>query len=292
MSPLPDNRDGRLVRAFGELAEVYDRVRPDYPEQAVPWLTGPGRLSVIELGAGTGKLTRALVAAGHDVLAVEPAPEMITVLQERVPGVRSAVATAEAIPAPSRSADVVVCGHSYHWFDHAEALPEIARVLRPGGRLAVAWNLRDTGIPWVKKLDRILDSAREEVGDISALEASPLFGFVERKSFRGWANHTKSTLLDLVRSRPVVHLMDEAARENLLDDVAALYDDYGRGPDGMRLPYVTECAFAIVKHEDPTPGRPVGRPAVRPMTPSGNGPAAPRQVNGPEDTASILIDFR
>lgn len=285
---LPDNRDGRLVRAFGDVAEIFDQVRPDYPPAAVDWLTGPGRLTVIELGAGTGKLTRGLSAAGHDVLAVEPAPEMIAMLQQNVKRVRSAVATAEAIPAPSRSADVVVASHSFHWFDKPEALPEIARVLRPGGRLAVAWNLRDIAIPWVKKLDRILQSDRDEVTDLSALEASPLFGAIEHQRFRGWANHTKGTLLDLVRTRPAVQLLDERRRENILDDVAALYDSYGRGPDGMRLPYITDCYFAVVKHEEPTPGRPVGRPEVRPV----NQPGPARVVSGPEDTASILIDFR
>src|SRR5688500_12482036 len=112
MSPLPDNRDGRVVRAFGELADLYDRVRPDYPPAAIEWLTGPGRLAVIELGAGTGKLTKRLVDAGHDVLAVDPAPEMLAVLQENLRGVHTAVAGAEAIPAASRSADVVVVGHA------------------------------------------------------------------------------------------------------------------------------------------------------------------------------------
>lgn len=290
MSPLPHNTDGRLVKAFGEVAENFDHVRPDYPQAAVEWLTGPGRLTVIELGAGTGKLTRRLAEAGHDVLAVEPAPEMISVLQEQVKGVRSAVATAEAIPAPSRSADVVVAGHSFHWFDKAEALPEIARVLRPGGRLAIAWNLRDSAIPWVKKLDRILETDREEMLDLSALEASPRFGAIERQTFRGWVEHTKPSLLELVRSRPAVQLMDERRRENLLDDVAALYDDYGRGTAGMRLPYITECYFAVVQHEQPGPARPVDRrPSVQPVNEPG---ARANQVSGPEDTASILIDFR
>ena len=285
MTPLPDNRDDRVVRAFGELAEVFDRVRPDYPRAAVEWLTGPGRLTVIELGAGTGKLTRRLVEAGHDVLAVDPAPKMLAVLQEHVKDVRTAVAGAEAIPAPSRSADVVIAGHSFHWFDTAEALPEIARVLRPGGRLALSWNVRDTGIPWVKKLGRILGSERDDLVDVSALEASPLFGAVEQNQFRFWADHTKATLLDLVRSRPAVHLMDERTREDILDEVATLYDSYGRGHDGMRLPYLTECCFAVVKHENPTPGRAVGRPAMLPTD-------RPLPSNGPEDTGAILIDFR
>lgn len=291
MSLFPDNRDGRLVRAFDAVAEVFDRVRPEYPQNAVDWLTGPGRLTVVELGAGTGKLTRALVAAGHDVLAVDPSPEMLAILQENVKGVRTAVATAEAIPAASRSADVVLAGHSYHWFNQAEAIPEIARVLRPGGRFAVAWNVRDAGIPWVRKLDRILGSDRDRLTDLGLFESTPLFGAIEQSQFRSWANHTKGTLLDLVRSSVGVHLMDERARENLLDDVAALYDDYGRGPDGMRLPYLTECSFAVVKHEDPGPGRPVGRPEVRSFRPvSQPGPARP--ATPPEDPGTTLIDFR
>ena len=99
------------------MAEAYDRARPSYPDEAVAWMTGSGRSMVLELGAGTGKLTEVLHRAGHEVLATDPLPEMLAVLAERV-RVHHVVATAEHIPVRSRSVDVVVCGQSFHWFDH------------------------------------------------------------------------------------------------------------------------------------------------------------------------------
>ena len=126
-------------RSFGPVADAYDRARPSYPEEAVAWLTGAGSSVILELGAGTGKLTEVL----HETAAtaVEPVttswpptrcPRCSTRLAEQVP-VKHVVATAEHIPLRSRSVDLVVCGQSFHWFDHDRALPEIARVLRPGG---------------------------------------------------------------------------------------------------------------------------------------------------------------
>src|SRR5690348_1191371 len=142
----------RYALSFGSVADAYDRARPSYPEAAARWLIGEGRLNVLELGAGTGQLTETLVAHGHRVIATDPSPEMLGRLRERVTPYSVGISGAEAIPAPNRSVDVVVCAQSFHWFDPSRALPEIARVLRPGGFLALVWNQRDASIPWVRRL--------------------------------------------------------------------------------------------------------------------------------------------
>jgi len=131
------------ARSFGGVADAYDRGRPTYPREAAVWLTSEKPLSVLELGAGTGKLTEQLVALGHDVHATEPDPKMLAILDRNLPDVRLSRAPAEEIPAGDASYDVVVSAQAFHWFDPDRALPEIARVLKPHGRLSLVWNQRD-----------------------------------------------------------------------------------------------------------------------------------------------------
>ncbi|MBW8751828.1 MAG: class I SAM-dependent methyltransferase [Propionibacteriales bacterium] len=242
--------------SFGPVAEAYDRARPSYPAEAAAWLVGPKRSAVLELGAGTGKLTELLVAAGHDVVATDPLPEMLGKLRSRVPRARAAVATAERIPVASRSADVVVSAQAFHWFDHDVALAEIARVLRPGGVLALVWNARDP----------VVESA--------------YFGPVEQQEFRFWQSLRRDDLFDLVRSRSYVALLDDAERDELLRRVGALYDDYGRGPDGMQLPYLTRCYRAVVQAAPP------------PRVPASAAPADDAPAPPVDDPGTLLIDFK
>ena len=151
---------------FGQVADVYHRSRPGYPAEAVEWLVGNTPRRVLDLGAGTGKLTAALVAAGHEVVAVEPSAQMLAILRTNVPDVDAREGRAEAIPVPDADVDAVVVAQAFHWFDHALAVPEIARVLRPGGRLALAWNLRDTTAPWVAELSRVIGSADANLAEV------------------------------------------------------------------------------------------------------------------------------
>src|SRR5207248_291508 len=132
---------------FARAADVYERARPEYPPEAVAWLVerldlGPGRV-VVDVAAGTGKLTRLLVPSGAQVVAVEPLAEMREVLRGVVPEAEAREGTAEALPLPDDCADAVMVAAAFHWFRRDEALPELARVLRPGGRLAIVYNLRD-----------------------------------------------------------------------------------------------------------------------------------------------------
>ncbi|HEX2892391.1 MAG TPA: class I SAM-dependent methyltransferase [Marmoricola sp.] len=292
--------------SFAAVAEAYDRARPSYPADAVAWLVGSGRARVLELGAGTGKLTELLVAAGHDVVATDPLPEMLARLRARVPAARAVVASAERIPVPSQSVDVVVCAQSFHWFDHEVALPEMARVLRPDGVLALVWNARDEGIPWVRKLGRLLDEHGARIPESSAAELpdpareSVHFGWLEHQQFRFWQTLRRDELFDLVRSRSSVALLEDAEREKLLARVGALYDDYGRGPDGMQLPYLTHCYRAVVKEIVPPPPPPPPPPPAPGRVdwadladPDSTQPVVriPPQAGPPEDPGTLLIDF-
>jgi ubiquinone/menaquinone biosynthesis C-methylase UbiE len=281
-------------RSFGPVADAYDRARPSYPGEAVSWMTGAGRSTVLELGAGTGKLTEVLHRAGHDVLATDPLIDMLTVLADRVPA-HHAVATAEHIPVRSRSMDVVVCGQSFHWFDHDPAMAEIARVLRPGGIVALAWNTYDEGIPWVKRLKKLVSPNVDDEARAKPLMETPFFGFVEQKQFRFWQPHTAKSLADLARSTSHVATMSESARADVLAKVDALYAEYGRGHDGMQVPYITRCYRAVVRHQDLPPeilGPPVPPPGLEddeeltgPITP-------PESRKPPEDPGMQLIDFK
>src|SRR5690349_13499658 len=133
----------RRVRAasFGGVADAYERARPGYPEDAVRWLAGEIPCDVVDLGAGTGKLTRRLVDLGHRVTAVEPLPEMLDQLRNAVPEATAVEGGSEAIPLEAGSADVVTVAQAFHWFDQGPALVEIARVLRPVDRVALVWNV-------------------------------------------------------------------------------------------------------------------------------------------------------
>jgi ubiquinone/menaquinone biosynthesis C-methylase UbiE len=278
----------RLARSFGPVAEVYDRGRPSFPAEAAAWLVGKDAATVLELGAGTGKLTAQLVALGHDVHASDPDPEMLAVLRRTLPDVPTSVSTAEEIPLPDRSVDVVVAGESFHWFDHERALPEIARVLRSGGVLAVAWNQRDERIPWVRKLGRILHGqvAHEAVATASeVLVQTDLFGFVEEKVFPFWQDVNRESIVDLAASRSYVADLAEAEREAKLAEVLAFYDDYGRGMDGMQLPYRCECYRAVVV-DRPDRGTEADQDSTQPPT---DPPAGPSDGT---DTDMLLIDFR
>jgi SAM-dependent methyltransferase len=292
------------ARSFASVAAAYDRARPSYPPDAVTWLAGDSHARVVELGAGTGKLTELLVAAGHEVIATDPLPEMLGHLRARVPGARVAVATAEHIPVATQSADVVVCAQAFHWFDHPTALPEIARVLRPGGVLALVWNARDEGIPWVRKLGMLLKGRSIGSADTWARLADPAaesvhFGPLQQQEFRFWQSLRRDDLFDLVRSRSYVALLGDAEREELLARVGALYDDYGRGPDGMQLPYLTRCYRTVVRHQVPVAPPAPGRVDWADLAADLNGDRehtqtgrVPQQSGPPEDPGTLLFDFR
>ncbi|MFO7573170.1 MAG: class I SAM-dependent methyltransferase [Gaiellaceae bacterium] len=226
---------------FGEVAGAYERARPGYPDEAVRWLVGEAPCDVVDLGAGTGKLTRVLVAHGHRVTAIEPLPAMLEHLSENAPGAFGMLGSAEVLPLPDAHADAVTCAQSFHWFDHPTALVEIARVLRPEGVLALVWNSRDDADPWMTRLSAIIGNEVVQDDDVSpVLERSGLFEPVEQAQFAHVQTLDGDGLRDLVLSRSYCAKLLQEDRDPILAAVTALYDETA-GPDGVRLAYRTEC---------------------------------------------------
>ena len=233
------------ARSFGSVAGLYEQARPGYPDEAVRWLAGEEPRDVVDLGAGTGKLTRSLVAHGHRVTAVEPSSEMLAQLVAAVPGATALQGSAESVPLADGSADVVTAAQAFHWFDQPVALREIARVLRPGGRLALVWNARDDAEPWVAEFtDTVVASSVFRKGGIDATTAavgeSRLYGPVERATFAHVQTLRRDELVELVRSRSECAVLPDEERMPVLERTEALFDAHA--VDGrLLMPYVTEC---------------------------------------------------
>jgi ubiquinone/menaquinone biosynthesis C-methylase UbiE len=281
---MSDEQTPDWAHSFGGVADAYERGRPTYPAEAVSWMLGEQPLSVLELGAGTGKLTRVLTGLGHDVHATDPDDEMLAVLEQQVPGVPTAVAGAEDIPLADASVDAVVAGQAFHWFDLDRALPEIARVLRPQGRVCLIWNFRNEKIPWVRRLGALIGTQEQQDDPAQALIFSELFGFVEDHQFSHWQAIDRRTIQDLVLSRSNVAVLDADARAAKLAEVLAFYDEYGRGMDGMQLPYVARCYRATVLDRAVESEAPASDDA-------GDGTGEKPLADGPDDE-TLLIDFR
>jgi SAM-dependent methyltransferase len=273
--------DQKATRAasFGSIASQYAEYRPTYPDDGVAWMVGssPGR--VLELGAGTGKLTQSLIALGHDVVATDPSVGMLAELHHRMPLAHTMVGAAESIALPSGSVDVVAAAQAFHWFDLDRALPEIARVLRPGGTLAIVWNIGDLKVPWVRKVFGLIGlSESDDVGK-DPVRDSDLFAPSEQQIVRHWQKLDREGLLGFCRSNSMVATRPESEQRALLEEVGKIYDSYGRGPDGMLLPWTTYCYRSRVSGLPRTDG-PVAR----------HDPSEPIDEDDLDD--GLLVDFR
>jgi SAM-dependent methyltransferase len=180
----------RYRLSFESVADTYERTRPAYAAEALSFLAQRLPLSrVLDLGAGTGKLTRQLVALGADVVAVEPGDAMRAVLERVVPEARAVAGSAEQIPLPDASFDAVTVGQAFHWFSFDEAFAEMHRVLRPGGGFAILWNHWDDDDPLLHELNALLERLRPEgthqgpVDWQKAIAASPFFTAPEEHTF-------------------------------------------------------------------------------------------------------------
>ncbi|CAO3433759.1 class I SAM-dependent methyltransferase [Azospirillum endophyticum] len=174
-------------------AKTYVKGRPSYPAEAAAWLrdvlgVGPGR-KVLEVGAGTGKFIAVLTECGGEITAVEPVAGMREQLVQAFPDITVLAGNAEAIPLPDGSIDTVVCAQAFHWFATPAALQEMRRVLKPGGRLGLIWNVRDESVPWVAALSAITDpweggTPRYRTGDWRRVFPAPGFEAIDERHVR------------------------------------------------------------------------------------------------------------
>ncbi len=217
----PPTREARAL-SFGAAADIYDRSRPSYPAEAVRDVVGAGPADVLDLGAGTGKLTRVLVAEGHRVVVAEPDAGMLAQLRSVLPGVETHQASAESLPFPDATFDAVVVGQAAHWFDPEVAMPEIARVLRPGGRIGLFWNTRDESLPWVEEFGVLVGREDAAHDDENGGELGPSFGEPTVRRYRHRQTLDVDGLVDLAHSRSALLALPADERAERLAAVREL----------------------------------------------------------------------
>jgi SAM-dependent methyltransferase len=226
------------ARSFETAAADYERYRPEYPEAALRWIVDrlelrPGA-RVLDLGAGTGKLTRGLLRLGLDIVAVEPGAAMLAELRTAVPGVEALQGSAEAIPLEDHSVDAVAAGQAFHWFDREQALPELLRVLRPRGGLGLLWNWEDVGDPIGARLAEIL-------GHDGGFHHEPLdpryFEPVDETTIETPVSVTPDTLTGWMGTTSQLLTAGPQEREELLGRVRRVARDYGERFELPRLTY-------------------------------------------------------
>lgn len=236
--------------SFGAEAQNYEAGRPEYPFEAVAWMLDilpVGANRIADVGAGTGKLTRALVAApGAQVVAIDPDPGMLAALRAALPGVPTFVGTAESLPLPDAGVDAVVLGQAWHWVDPVAASREIGRVVRPGGALGLIWNVRDERADWVRALTEIMhpSAAEEMLAQGDPIVDAP-FGALESASWEWSREISREQLHRLASSRSAVITADEDERSRIRRAMDALFDDLGLYDGTITLPYVTRAFRAI-----------------------------------------------
>lgn len=238
------------VRGSTRREDLTERGRPGFPRALVERLVRAGCLTratrVADLAAGTGRLSRQLRRVSTHCVAVEPSASMRAVLRVRVPGVPVVAGAAESLPFASGSVDLVTVGDEFHWFDARRSLAEIARVLRPGGWLALIWNERDESEPWVAELGRLLRSSGDApyaraVDYLPVLEGSPQFAGAERWTVAFSEPADRIGLVDLVASRTCVNALGPSGRAAIRRRAVGVVATV---PEPIAVPYRTEMLLA------------------------------------------------
>lgn len=236
-------RDRAHAASFRENADGYDAHRPSYPIETVRWLLGDAR-DVVDVGAGTGKLTAELLGLGASVTAVDPSADMLRVLGERMPQAVRLDGSAEAIPVADGSTDLVTFAEAWHWVDVEPATREVLRVLRPGGRLGLIWNTRDESIPWVDALSAAMHRGLHEASAYRPTLGAGLT--IAAKREQRWTQPTtREGIIDLATTRSYYLTASAEEKTAMLDRVRRVLDAHPetRG-EQILLPYVTEAWLA------------------------------------------------
>jgi SAM-dependent methyltransferase len=250
-----------VVRGFDRLADAYERGRPGYPVAVVRHLgrvlrLGPGR-TVVDLGSGTGKFTRALAPLGAARVAVEPTPGMRRVFERVVPEVPVLDGTAERIPLPDGMADAIVCAQSFHWFRPRIALREFARVLRPGGGVGLVWNTRDDRVSWSRHITEIVNryhrrertQTRGDPWKSAFRSAHGPFGPLHFRSFPHLQRAPVETFVDRFLSVSSVAVQRSSERRRISQEIREVLrtDPLTRGKRLLSLPMRTEVYWAFAR---------------------------------------------
>lgn len=240
-------------QGFSTQAVTYAQGRPNYPRQLTGWLTQTLRIdaqsTVIDLGAGTGKFTRLLSTLAPTLIAVEPVAAMGAQLAKRLPGVRLVNGTAEAIPLASASADALVCAQAFHWFSTEAALAEIHRVLKPGGRLGLVWNVRDESVGWVAAITEIItpyegDTPRFHSGRWREAFTGKYFSDPEVTCFPySHVGSPQEVVMDRFLSVSFIAALPTAEKASVTAQLRTLIDTHPdlRGRDTIAFPYQTQA---------------------------------------------------
>jgi SAM-dependent methyltransferase len=238
---------------FSVEAQTYVRGRPEYPSDLLRWLQSDLDISerkvVVDLGAGTGKFTELLLRTDADVIAVEPVERMRAQFAKRLPKVKLLAGTAEAIPIETSTVDVLVCAQAFHWFATEESLAEFHRVLRPGGRLGLIWNVRDESVDWVAAITKIItpyegNAPRFHKGDWRKPFSGKYFTPMGKATYRHQHVGTaQEVIVDRCLSISFIAILPPDERSKVADQLNALIASHPalRGRDSITFPYRTEA---------------------------------------------------
>jgi SAM-dependent methyltransferase len=229
--------------SFGGVADDYERARPGYPDAAVREITKDRPTAILDVAAGTGKLTRKLHAMGFTVIGLEPSVQMLYRLHGVEKDLPTIAGRAEWLPCRSGSFDLVTVAQAWHWFDPRAARAELARVLRPGGHACILWNFRDESVDWVAELSTIIGSegTSETESDSDPLAGSTAFSPSIKHDYRFEQTLDRDLLVSLVRSRSYVATLPQDEQRAVLNRVVELCDEHPQlaGRAQFAMPYRT-----------------------------------------------------
>jgi SAM-dependent methyltransferase len=246
------------AQGFNDPAD-YEAARPSYPPEAVAWLAAECGITnearVVDLAAGTGKLTRLLAPTGAALVAIEPVDGMRATFRSMLPGIPALAGTAEALPLRAASVDAITVAQAWHWFDHERATAEAARAIKPGGALGLVWNARDRSVDWVDEIWTIMDRVEkrapwrdhENWRDSALGRPMPGFGPLHEAQFRHAQSLTADGVAQRIASVSHVAVLPDAERNAVLDEVRAVLATHPalQGRTTYELPYRVDCYCAV-----------------------------------------------